>query len=373
MTERCAPSPDDQLWQSLPAPALLVDKTLAIKAVNTAAETFFGASQRQLEGRGLAGLAGEDSRMVDLVRQVLLVGTKTAEYDVEFLWPETLPRLVDIHAAPFAGVPDGVIVLIQPRAIAETMDRSLSHRTAARSVAGMAAMLAHEVKNPLAGISGAAELLEQSVDEADKELTRLIRDEAKRIGALTARVEQFGDIVPGRRLAVNIHDVLDRARRAAQAGFASHVRFVEEFDPSLPPTIGDPDQLMQALLNLLKNAGEAAPQVGGVIRIKTAYSVGMKLRTPSGRRESLPLHVAITDNGAGVPEELRRHIFEPFVSSKASGSGLGLALVSKIVADHGGIIACDSEPGWTRFRLALPVASAEAISEAERRDAEDAA
>ncbi|GMG83550.1 ATP-binding protein [Paralimibaculum aggregatum] len=355
----------DQLWHSLPAPALMADATLAIRAVNTAAETFLGASQRQLEGRNLVRLVGEDSRLVDLIRQVLEGETKTAEYDVELLWPEMPPRLVDIHAAPYGSGAEGAVVLIHPRAIAETMDRSLSHRNAARSVAGMAAMLAHEVKNPLAGIAGAAELLESSVTEADRELTQLIRDEAKRIGKLMARVEQFGEIGPGVRKVLNIHDVLDRARRAAQAGFAAHVRFVEEFDPSLPPTMGDPDQLMQALLNLLKNAAEAAPQVGGVIQIRSAFRAGMKLRTPNGRREGLPLQITVTDNGPGVPDELRRHIFEPFVSSKASGSGLGLSLVSKVVADHGGIIVCDSEPGWTRFRLALPMASEAEIAAAE--------
>lgn len=367
------PSPE-HLWQSLPSPALMTDHNLAIRGVNTAAEAFFSASQRQLEGKNLARLAGNDSRVVDLVRQALRGGTKTAEYDVELLWPEAPPRLVDILAAPYIGGA-GAVVQVHPRSIAETMDRSLSHRNAARSVAGMAAMLAHEVKNPLAGIAGAAELLESSVEENDRELTQLIRDEAKRIGALMARVEQFGEIRPIQRRAVNIHDVLDRARRAAQAGFAAHVRFIEEYDPSLPPTVGDTDQLMQALINLLKNAGEAAPQVGGVITIRTAFRAGMKLRTPTGGHESLPLQVSISDNGPGVPEELRRHIFEPFVSSKSSGSGLGLALVSKVIADHGGIIACDSEPGWTRFRLALPVASEAELSAdpGEGGDEEDAA
>ncbi|MEO0622542.1 MAG: ATP-binding protein [Pseudomonadota bacterium] len=373
MTDQ-TPSSDtlpEALWQSLPTPAMTISSALEVGAVNSAGEAFFDSSERQLRGRALDRLAGPDSRIVDLVRQVLAAGTKTAEYDVEFLWPEAMPRLVDIHAAPIG---EGWVMLqIVPRAIAETMDRSLSHRNAARSVAGMAAMLAHEIKNPLSSISGAAELLEASVTEADRELTGLIREETKRIGALMNRVEQFGDIGPGRRVPVNIHDVLDRARRAAQAGFASHVRFVEEYDPSLPPTAGDSDQLMQVLINLLKNAGEAAPQVGGVIQIRTAFRAGMKVRTPSGRRESLPLQISITDNGPGVPEDLRRHIFEPFVSSKSSGSGLGLALVSKIIADHGGIVACESEPGWTRFRLALPVATQEQVEASAVAGAEDAA
>jgi len=353
----------EALWHALPSAALQIDAEGRIAAVNTPAETFLGTAQTHLAGRTVAALTGEDSRLSDLVRRVLAQGIKMAEYDVELSWPDLPARLVDLHAAPITQGAGGLVILIHPRAIAETMDRSLSHRNAARSVAGMSAMLAHEIKNPLAGISGAAQLLEMNADEADRELTTLIRDEADRIKALMARVEQFGDIGPPRRLPVNIHDVLDRACRSARAGFAGHVRFIEEYDPSLPPTPGDVDQLMQVVLNLLKNAAEAAPQVGGIIRLTTAYRAGMKVATPGGRRESLPLQVSITDNGPGVPEDLQRHIFEPFVSSKADGSGLGLALVSKIVADHGGIIACESGPGWTRFRLSLPVAAEDAMAE----------
>ena len=133
--------------------------------------------------------------------------------------------------------------------------------------------------------------------------------------------------------------------------------FVEEFDPSLPPTFGDADQLTQVVVNLLKNAAEAMPPVGGVLMLRTAYRAGMKVRTGRGQSESLPLQIEISDNGEGVPEELKPHLFEPFVTSKANGSGLGLALVSKVITDHGGVISCDSAPGFTTFRILLPVAS----------------
>jgi len=343
------------IWNSLPNPVLTVSGDGAIAAVNGAAENFLGASERQLSGQSLAALAGEDSRLADLVRQVLRHGHNMAEYGVDLTWPELPARLVDLQAAPMQD--QGAVVMIHPRAIVETMDRSLTHRNAARSVAGMAQMLAHEIKNPLAGISGAAQLLHMNLDDEDRELTALIREEVVRIGALVDRVEQFGDIGPARYQPVNIHDVLDRACRSAKAGFASHARFIQEYDPSLPPTLGDPDQLMQVMLNLLKNAAEAAPQVGGIITVRSSYRAGMKVVTPSGQRESLPLQVMVADNGTGVPEELQRHIFEPFVTSKSSGSGLGLALVSKIVSDHGGVVSCESEPGWTRFRLLLPMAA----------------
>jgi two-component system nitrogen regulation sensor histidine kinase GlnL len=358
------------IWNSLPNPVLTVDGTGTIGAVNSAAENFLGASERQLSGQNLGALAGEDSRLADLVRQVLRQGLNMAEYGVDLTWPELPTRLVDLQAAPIGE--RGAVVMIHPRAIVETMDRSLTHRNAARSVAGMAQMLAHEIKNPLAGISGAAQLLHMNLSDADRELTTLIREEVERIGELVGRVEQFGDIGPGRYQPVNIHDVLDRACRSAKAGFASHARFIQEYDPSLPPTLGDPDQLMQVMLNLLKNAAEAVPQVGGNITVRSSYRAGMKVVTPSGRRESLPLQVMVADNGTGVPEELQRHIFEPFVTSKSSGSGLGLALVSKIVSDHGGVISCESEPGWTRFRLLLPMASEQAAAPASDA-AEDAA
>lgn len=354
------------IWNSLPNPALAVGGDGAIIAVNGAAESFFSASERQLRGQALAALAGEDSRLADLVRQARRQGANMAEYGVELAWPGLPTRLVDLQAAPMGE--GGAVLVIHPRAIVETMDRSLTHRSAARSVAGMAAMLAHEIKNPLAGISGAAQLLQMGAGEEERELTALIRDEVERIEALVNRVEQFGEIGPGRFQPVNIHDVLDRACRSAKAGFAAHARFIQEYDPSLPPTMGDSDQLIQVMLNLLKNAADAVPQVGGIITVKTAYHAGMKVATPSGRRESLPLQVTIADNGRGVPEEVLPHIFEPFVTTRGNGGGLGLALVSKIVSDHGGVISCESQPGSTRFRLLLPMAA-----EAAAADEEDAA
>ncbi|HUS56276.1 MAG TPA: ATP-binding protein [Thermohalobaculum sp.] len=356
------PTDFERIWNSLPNPVLTVDGAGAIVEVNGAAENFLTASQRQLQGQPLAALAGADSRLADLVGQVLRQGVVMAEYGVEMTWPELPTRLVDLQAGPMAERGAGAVVMIHPRAIVETMDRSLSHRNAARSVAGMAQMLGHEIKNPLAGISGAAQLLQMNLTGEDRELTELIREEAERIGALVSRVEQFGEIGPGRYQPLNIHDVLDRACRSAKAGFAAHARFIQEYDPSLPPTLGDSGQLMQVMLNLLKNAAEATPKVGGIITLTSSYRAGMKVVTPTGRRESLPLQITIADNGAGVPEDLLSHIFEPFVTSKSSGNGLGLALVSKIVSDHGGVISCDSEPGWTRFRLLLPVASEPAAS-----------
>ena len=344
----------EALWGAIPYPALVLDAEDNISAANAATEGFGGISLRQMTGKALGRFVGGDSAVMDVIAQARRGGVSVAQYDVMVAWGHQMPQLQDVHAAPLESGGE-ILLLMHPQGMAEKMDRSLSHRSAARSVTGMAAMLAHEIRNPLAGISGAAQLLEMGLGDADRELTGLIQAEAARIGKLVDRVEQFGDLRPARRRALNIHDVLDRARRAAAVGFAAHARFSEDYDPSLPPTAGDPDQLLQVFQNLLKNAAEAVPKVGGTIAMSTAYRPGVKMVRPGGASESLPLLVTITDNGPGIPENLVRDVFDPFVSSKAGGTGLGLSLVSKFISDHGGVVECDSRPGRTRFRVRLPV------------------
>ncbi|MDF2233093.1 ATP-binding protein [Albimonas sp. CAU 1670] len=343
------------IWNAVPFAALVLDPEDRVQDANSAAEVFFGMSSRSLAGRSLETMFGPASRVADLVGQVRHGSVSLAEHQMELSATDRAPRIVDLYVSLVSDDAGQVLVMIQPQSIAEKMDRTLSHRAAARSVSGMAAMLAHEIKNPLAGISGAAQLLAMQLGDEETELTDLIREEAERIASLLNKVELFGDSRPAPRDPVNIHDVLDRAKRSAAAGFARHVRFVEEYDPSLPPTAGDADLLMQVFQNLLKNAAEATPEVGGMITIRTSYRPGIRMAVAGGGTESLPLQVSISDNGSGVPEQLKRDIFEPFVTSKATGSGLGLAMVSKLVADHGGVIECESDPGWTTFRVLLPV------------------
>ncbi len=343
----------EALWSAIPYPAFVIGENGHVAACNSAAEVFASTSQKQMQARPLADFVGAGSAVVDVVEQARAGGSSVVLHDVEVVWADIAPRLNNLHASAMAN--GEVLLLCHPRGLAEKMDRSLTHRSAARSVTGMAAMLAHEIRNPLAGINGAAQLLAMSATDEDQELTQLIQDEIKRIGDLVARVEQFGDLRPASREAVNIHDVLDRAKRAATAGFATHARFVEEYDPSLPPVAGNADQLIQVFLNLFKNAAEAIPEVGGTITIKTAFRQGVRLQLSGQKSESLPLEVTITDNGTGIPKNLIDDIFDPFVSSKAAGTGLGLSLVSKIIADHGGVVECDSRPGRTRFKVLLPI------------------
>jgi two-component system nitrogen regulation sensor histidine kinase GlnL len=229
-------------------------------------------------------------------------------------------------------------------------------KSAARSAIGMAEMLAHEIKNPLAGISGAAQLLSMNLGPQDLELADLIVEETRRVVKLLEQVEQFGNLRPPEKCAVNIHDVLDRARRSAAVGFAAHMTIVEDYDPSLPPTYADADQVLQVILNLLKNAAEAAKSTPGTIRIRSFYDVALRRRRADGSGTPLPLQIEIIDDGPGISPDLVGDIFDPFVSGRENGTGLGLALVSKIIADHDGWISVQSVPGRTAFRLSLPIA-----------------
>ena len=249
-----------------------------------------------------------------------------------------------------------VLLLMTPRQIAGRLQKAKQARSSARSAIGMAEMLGHEIKNPLAGITGAAQLLSMSLDSADRELTDLIVAECRRIVALIDQVEQFGNLRPPEQRAVNLHDLLDRTRKSAALGFAAHMVMREEYDPSLPSAFVDQDQMQQVFLNIIKNAAEAAGPGGGTITVRTFYDHGLRVRLDGGNTAAVPLQVEVIDDGPGMPSDLMEAIFDPFVSGKENGTGLGLALVSKIISDHDGLIAVESRPGRTAFRVSLPLA-----------------
>ncbi len=349
----------DVLLGALPHPILVLAEDERIIYANGAAEIFFQASQAMLKRQTLEEVVVFGCPLVALARQVRRSGVTVNEYGVDIGTPKVqAPRLVDIYGGPMPDAAELTVLMLQQRSMAQMIERQLTHRAAARSVSGLAAVLAHEIKNPLSGIRGAAQLLEPGLSDEDRALAQLICAETDRIRNLVDRMEVFGDERPLDTEPVNIHSVLDHVKKLAETGFARNVRVVEQYDPSLPHVPGHRDKLVQAFLNLVKNAAEAIAEgtEPGRIVLTTAFRPGVRLSVPgTGARVGLPLCIEVEDNGAGVAEGVKPHLFDPFVTTKRKGTGLGLALVAKIVGDHGGIIECESEPKRTVFRVLLPM------------------
>jgi two-component system nitrogen regulation sensor histidine kinase GlnL len=348
--------PAEILWASLPVPAILIDAADRLIDLNPAAEQFLNSSEKMLHGQPVFDRLAIDAPLEEVFARVRASHSSLYINEVDVGTGDRAPVICNLQAAPVAESDGAILLLISPREFADRLGRGQGMKTAARSAIGMAEMLAHEIKNPLAGITGAAQLLSMNLGAEDLELADLIVFETRRIVKLLEQVEQFGNLRPPEQKAVNIHDILDRARRSALLGFAAHMTILEDYDPSLPATIGDGDQLLQVVLNLLRNAAEASGDRAGTIRIRTFYDATLRLRRADGGGIRLPLQIEITDDGPGIPPEILSDIFDPFVSGRENGTGLGLALVSKIVADHQGWINVESVPGRTTFRLSLPVA-----------------
>jgi len=369
MTSALSESTSTAVLQALPQPIVVCGENHRIIFVNYAAEAFFGASLSVLTRQRLDDIIAFGSPIITLVETVMERSAPMAEYRV-LVGSSRFgdERIADVFASPLSDSEGGVVaLLIQERTMADKIDRQMVSRGAARSVTGLASMLAHEIKNPLSGIRGAAQLLEQSVPADEIPLARLIREETDRIVGLLDRVEVFGDDRPLEREPVNIHVVLDRVKLVARNGVAKGIAFSEDYDPSLPPVFGNRDQLVQVFLNLVKNAAEALERTQKPeIKLSTAFRPGIRISvTGVSERISLPLEIIIEDNGPGVPQDILPFLFDPFVTTRTNGSGLGLALVAKIVGDHGGVIDCESRPGRTRFRILLPVASAVSTAPSE--------
>lgn len=347
----------ESLWNALPSPAFLITGSNTISAANLAAEGFINASAKSLIGALCDDKIRVTAPLAQSFQRVRASHSPLFINEVDVGSDAGGPNRVrcNIQIAPLMRDDPQLLLIITPCQNIKTASKSAS-KAAAKSVIGMADMLAHEIKNPLAGITGAAQLLAMNLPVQDIEMTDLIVSEARRIVALLDQVEQFGNLIPPNRIAVNIHDVVDRARKSAQVGFAAHMRIIQDYDPSLPDTWGDADQLIQVVANLLRNAAQAAAKSGGEIRIRTSFDNGLRLRRTDGSAAALPILIEIIDDGPGLPPDLVDMVFDPFVSGRENGTGLGLALVLKIISEHDGLITVQSAPGRTVFRISLPAA-----------------
>ncbi|MCC1482206.1 two-component system sensor histidine kinase NtrB [Roseibaca sp. Y0-43] len=360
------PPATGSIWAALPAPAFMVghvDEMECVADCNPAAEQFLSLSRRAVLGRSLGQLMQVDAEIDRALERCRSNRAAVFINDAAVVIGTRKPVICSIQLAPLVDRPELVLMLVTPREIAGKLGQADGIRHAARSAIGMSQMLAHEIKNPLAGITGAAQLLSMGLEPRDRELTDLIVAETQRIVNLLDQVEQFGNQRPPSCRPINIHDILERARRSAEVGFAAHMRIEDAYDPSLPPVWADGDQLLQVFLNLLKNAGQAQPN-GGTIRIRTFFEHSLRVRAADGSDIALPIHVEIIDDGPGLPPAIAAEVFDPFVSGRENGTGLGLALVSKIIAAHDGWVSVDSRPGQTVFRVSLPRAP-------ESRDRDD--
>jgi two-component system nitrogen regulation sensor histidine kinase GlnL len=338
-----------EILAAMATAVIVIDPDGLVVDINASCESLFNLSRNNIVGRSIEEAIGHPLTTMP-------PDAPFAAYDLEIALPGQRRMKVDLMVAPLPDRLGWRAVSIHSHARAALGARSTDREGGTRTAVAAAAMLAHEIKNPLSAVRGAAQLLESSVDEGSRDLTRLIREEVDRVAGLIDRMQGFTDTRPIDMAPQNIHAILDHARSVALKGFAEGRTIREIYDPSLPPVLGHRDSLIQILINLLKNATEAMNE-GGVITLTTAYRHGVSMRRADNEaRRPLPIELCVIDEGPGAPPEIEGHLFDPFVTTKRTGSGLGLALVEKLVSDQGGIIeyAREGTPPRTVFRLLLP-------------------
>ncbi|WP_298814227.1 ATP-binding protein [uncultured Sphingomonas sp.] len=345
---------DADLIAALPVATLVLGPDDRIARVNAEAETLLNMSQRALLGRRLdevlTGASGAARRS----------DHAAAIFDTSVTTTRGLVIRVDLVEAAMPDRPGWRVLTLHNVAPSRRLGQTTDRAAAARSAVGAAAMLAHEIKNPLSSIRGAAQLIADGA--AADELCSLVIKEVDRIAALIDRMEDFTDTRPRAVSAINIYPLLAHARDVALAGFARGITVEERYDPSLPLALGNHDALLQVMLNLLKNAAAALGSLGERrITLATAYRHGITVaaKDGGGGRVALPIEICVIDTGPGAPEDIAEHLFDPFVSGNPEGKGLGLALVDKLIRDMGGLVqyAREGTPHATVFRILLPRAT----------------
>jgi two-component system nitrogen regulation sensor histidine kinase GlnL len=327
-----------------------------VRYANQAAEDLLGTGARSLIGQAFPALFSDQPAMERMLGEALAVHWSYRAQTAQYERPGKEPTPLSCVVTPI-DVP-GTPLLVEMRQIQEQLrlereERLLDQQETTRE---LLRNLAHEIKNPLGGLRGSAQLLERELERGDlKEYTQVIIKEADRLQVLLDRL-----LTPRRAVQlgqVNIHEVLERVRSLVQAEFPSGITVLRNYDPSVPDLVGDIEQLIQAVLNVVRNAAQALLSGangarGGSIVLRTRTS---RQVTIARRRHKLALELQVTDDGPGVPEDIRDRVFNPLVSGREGGSGIGLALVQTYVQNHGGVVEFDSRPGRTVFTLLLPL------------------
>jgi two-component system nitrogen regulation sensor histidine kinase GlnL len=346
----------DELIQSHPVATLMIDKGGVVLFVNAAAEQLCNISRASMVGRVLFDVIALDrqyrQRMLDPATPALF-----AHRTEVTVGAARRTIYVDLQMVPYGNSGHKILAIIPSQSEAELMGGAIGR--SGRAAGAAASMLAHEIKNPLAGIKGAAQLLARRTDANGERFTSLICAEVDRITTLIDQMEHFSRGQPIPCSPINLYQPIHQAIEAVRARQFPGIRLSENYDPSLPMVHGNHDAIVQILLNFVTNACEVLQgRDDGEVRIATAYRHGLSIDNGDGRgRVALPIEVSVSDNGSGVPLDIRGDIFDPFVTTKREGRGLGLALVAKLARDMGGTVQHIRDDGWTRFRLHLPAAS----------------
>ena len=341
-----------RVLDAMPFAVIGLSRRDTVSFVNHAAETLLQRSAPLLRGRPLTDLLPADAPLLDFIGRARREGGVMSARSIRVASPHITPIDLDVSASPDGD--DGGLVLTFLPITRNTQDETNAEVNA---FAQIARMLGHEVKNPLAGIVGAAQLLARQASDEQQPLLSLIREEGARIHRIVDRFTAFETFFSPRTRVTNVHIVLDSVIDLAKASFGANARFELMYDPSLPEIEVDPDHLHEAALNLVKNAVEAVGNANKQARISVAtrYRAGFRFAGRDGPRARGALEISVTDNGPGVPETTVARVFEPFFTTKSGGAGIGLAVVAEIMQAHGGFVVLDNSASGASLRLLFPM------------------
>ena len=342
----------EQILDQLSTGIMVFDAQLGLVSINTAGEILLGQSARLARGKTPMDLLANGSQMAEQLQRAMETGDMILNRGCRLELPQTQVQRVNCTATPLMGAGGATGVIAELRTVdhhlrIEQEEQLISQQEATRA---LVRGLAHEIKNPLGGLRGAAQLLEREIDdESLKEYTRIIIGEADRLQNLMNRMlgpNDIPDIQP-----TNIHTVLERVRELVLAEVGAGLTFRPDYDPSLPESQADPELLVQAVLNIVRNAAQALEGAGEIVlrtRVKRQFHIG-------ARKHRLVAAIDIIDNGPGIPAELQEKIFYPMITTRDEGTGLGLSIAQSLGARHKGLIECSSRPGNTVFTILLPL------------------